>query len=244
MSNSSPLQTKTSLFSGAYWKDAATAFKDTRMLVFAALIVALRVIAKYISIPLGGGLYFSFDCYINSLGSLVYGPLMGLGVGALSDTLGCILAPPKGAYFFPWIFVEMSSSFIFGLFFWKRRLSISRILTAKFTVSLWCNIILTPLILRWSQFIYGQTYTSLVTLVRTVKSLIMFPLEAVFIAIILGAAIPVLYQLRLLSHKDNLKLKPRHYILVAALTLLAVGLVLFYIFFLKEFISAHNIKLF
>ena len=47
---------------------------------------------------------------------MIYGPLVGLLVGAVSDTIGAVLFP-TGAYFFPFIFVEMFSSFIFGLSF-------------------------------------------------------------------------------------------------------------------------------
>ena len=41
-------------FCKGYWRDAAAELKDTRMLVFAALIVALRVALKtLVKIPLG-----------------------------------------------------------------------------------------------------------------------------------------------------------------------------------------------
>ena len=102
-----------------YWRDAARVCTDTRMLVFAALIVALRVVVKFFKIPLAAGLDLTFDCYVNSVGAVVYGPVMALAVGAVSDTLGCILAP-NGAYFLPFILVEMSSGFIFALFLWRR----------------------------------------------------------------------------------------------------------------------------
>ena len=39
-------------FSKAYWKDAAGELKDTRVLVFAALMIALRVAMKLVAIPL------------------------------------------------------------------------------------------------------------------------------------------------------------------------------------------------
>lgn len=100
----------TTIRSRSYWAEAARSFRNTRMLVFAALIVALRVAVKFLRVPLAAGLELSLDAYVNSLGSLVYGPLMGLAVGAVSDTVGCILAP-TGAYFLPFILVEMTSSF-------------------------------------------------------------------------------------------------------------------------------------
>ena len=126
------------------------------MLVFAALIIALRVAVKTLKLTTGT-ISFTFDCYVNSLGSIVYGPIMGLLVGAVSDTLGCILVPsPTSPYFFPFIFVEMSSGFVFGLFLWRKKLTVSRVLLTKFMVNLVCNIILTSLVMKWDYyFFYG-----------------------------------------------------------------------------------------
>lgn len=243
--NVSPLSAAPSIFSAAYWKTAAMSFKDVRMLVFAALIVALRVAVKLLRVPMAAGLSFSYDCYINSLGSLVYGPLMALLCGAVSDTLGCIIAP-NGPYFFPFIFVEMGSAFIFALFFWRRRLSIPRVLTAKFTVNFICNIILTSLFMKWSYYIFygvekAEAY-AIINGVRIVKNLVLFPLEAMLIALLLSALTPALRSMRLLEAEHNLALHRRHYWIIAALTVLSAALILFYVFFLKDFISAHNFK--
>lgn len=234
-----------SIRSAAYWKEAAAAFRNTHMLVFAALIVALRVAVKFFRIPLAAGLFLSFDCYVNALGSLVYGPLLGLIVGAISDTLGCILAP-SGPYFLPFIFVEMSSSFLFGLFFWRQRLSLPRILAARFTVNAVCNIVLTSLFVKWNyRIFYGvekaQGY-ALINGARIVKSLVLFPVEAVLIALVFRAAIPVLRTQKLLSCDSPLCPTRRDYWLTAVFFLLSVGLVLVYVFFLKDFIAAHNIQ--
>ncbi len=235
-----------SVFSAAYWREAAASFGNTRLLIMAALIVALRVAVKLVKIPLAGGLHLTLDCYVNSLGSLVYGPVMGLAVGAVSDTLGCMLVPTGEPYFLPFILVEMSSSFLFGLFFWKRPLSIPRILTAKFTVNLFCNIILTSACIKWEYYLgmYGAEGTySFITLVRIVKNLVLFPVEAILIALVLQSASPALRSLSLLPSDHPIR-KPDwpDILLVAVMFLLSVALVLLYIFFLKDFVSAHNFK--
>ena len=234
---------RVSLTSAAYWRQAARCFADTRMLVFAALIIALRVAVKLVRIPLAAGLNISLDAYVNSLGSLVYGPLVGLAVGAVSDTLGVIIAP-NGPYFLPFILVEMSSSFLFGLFFWQRKLSVPRILAARFTVNLWCNIVLTSLFMKWSYAVFygvekAQAY-ALINLVRIAKNLVLFPLEAMIIALIFEAAVPALCSLGLLKEEAALHPSARHWFVIGGLTLLSIGIVLFYLLFLQEFISAHN----
>ena len=235
------------VFSKIYWKLAAKNFSDTRMIAFAALIIAMRVVVKFFKIPLAAGLSLTFDCYVNSLGSLCYGPLVGLAVGAVSDTLGCIIHP-SGDYFLPFILTEMSSSFIFGLFLWKRNLTPGRVLLSKFTVNLICNIILTSILMKWYYYaLYGledaQAY-SIINLTRIAKNLILFPLEAVLITVILGALIPPLKSLRLLPNDhEKLEIRKRDIVTVVLLMLVSVGLVLLYVFVLKDFIAEHNIKL-
>lgn len=235
------------IFTTAYWRMALASFRSPWMLVFASLICALRVAVKLFRIPIAEGLTLSLDCYVNSLGSVVYGPVMGLLVGAVSDTLGCMLFP-SGPYFFPFMFVEMSSSFIFALFLWRRRLTVPRVLLSKFTVNLVCNIILTSVIMKWDYyFFYGiekaEAY-AIINLVRIGKNLVLFPLEAMLIALVLQAAVPVL---RRMSHlhvdADSLRLKWWHYIIIAGLLTVSVGLIAAYVGFGADFIKAHNFKL-
>ena len=64
-----------------YWALALKNVRDPKMLAFASLIIALRVAVKAFRIPLAAGLSLNFDCYINALGSVVYGPLAALLVG-------------------------------------------------------------------------------------------------------------------------------------------------------------------
>lgn len=239
----------TSIFSKKYWQDAAGNFGSTHMLVFAALIVALRVAVKMLKIPLAAGLSFSWDAYVNAIGSLVYGPLMGLAVGAVSDTLGVLLFPSNSPYFFPFILTEMASSFIFALFFWKQKLTVPRVVLSKFTVNFVCNIVLTSVLMKWNYYVhYGLEDANAYAIIngtRIVKNLVMFPLEAILIVLIFRALIPPLQTARLLDRRDTpLTLTRRHYVLVAILLTLSVALVLFYIFFLKDFVKAHNFKFF
>lgn len=236
-----------SLFSNHYWKRAAANFTSNKMLCFAALIAALRVAVKFFEIQLGGGLYLTFDCYINALGSFVYGPLMGLAVGAVSDSLGCLLAP-KGAYFLPYILVEMSSSFLFGLFLWQQKISVNRILLAKFTVNFTCNIVLNSLFYKWQLYLFygvekAQAY-ALINTVRIFKNLITFPLESVLIALVISAFIPALISLRLTPpNTPRFPFTRKNILTVIVLFLLSVALLLLYVFVLKDYISAHPIKI-
>lgn len=233
-----------------YWRSAAEQFGDVKMLTIAALVVALRIAVKPFSIPIAQGLSISFDGYVNSLGSVVYGPLVGLAVGLISDTVGCIVAP-NGPYFPPFALVEMMSSFIFGLFFWKRKITVARSLVAKFTVNFVCNIILTSIFMKWSKYVFSGPAAAdaynLINGIRVTKNLVMFPLEATLIVIVLAAALPILTKLKLVDKGYCFVDRPsnkRLIIQVALLTVLSVALVLVYVFFLKDFVKGLDLNFF
>ncbi len=233
------------IFSRKYWAEAARQFSDTRILVFAALIIALRVAVKALPIPSIAGVRITFDCYVNALGSIVYGPVIALAVGAISDTIGCFLFP-SGPYFFPFIFVEMSSSFIFALFLWRRRINVVRVLFSKFSVNIFSNIILSSAFLKWMYVFFGDpraaTY-NVVNTVRIAKNLVLFPLESILIVVVLGAFIPVLKSLKVVpATQDKLMVEKQHIIMVVLTTIVSVALVAFYILFFKDFIAMYNIK--
>lgn len=245
MSESKSPLVQPSVFSLAYWREAAGNLKNVRMLALAAMIIALRAICKMVEIPIAPGLNINLAGIFNAAGAMVYGPVVGVAGAIVSDPLGYLLHP-DGPYFLPFMLVDMSSSFLFGLLFWKRRLTVNRAMGAKFAVNMVSNVVLTSVIMKWYYLIFygvekAEAY-NIINLTRIVKNLVMFPVEAILIAVVLGALSPALYRLRMLSEKPELKLKWQHWVLVAVLTLLAVGLVLFYIFFLKDFVKEHNFK--
>ena len=83
-------------FCKGYWADAFAEMKDTKMLVFAALIVALRVALKtIIRIPLGPSLDITPAFLANALGAMVYGPVVGALGAVVSDLLGVLLVVPE-----------------------------------------------------------------------------------------------------------------------------------------------------
>ena len=101
-------------FSKAYWRDAAGEFRDVRILIFTALMIALRLILKSVKIPVAPSLNINIQFFVNALGSMVYGPVVALLAGAVSDTLGYLLFP-SGPYFPGFLLTEMAGGLIFLL---------------------------------------------------------------------------------------------------------------------------------
>ena len=237
------MQKNTSILKKEYWLGAAKNFGSTDMLAVAGIIVALRIAVKAFSIPIVPGLYVTFDCYINAIGSFIYGPLMSLAVGAVSDTVGAVLFP-KGTYFLPFILTEMLSGFIFSLFLWKRDITAPRVILSKFSVNLVCNIILTSIFMKWYYAFFGiDSVYPFINLVRIVKNLVLFPFEGVLISLILWLIIPGLKRTNI-AGKNILAQKPekKHLWLTAILLLLSVALLVCYISFVSPWLENHNIK--
>ena len=58
-------------FCREYWKLAFAEFKNTKMIVFAALILALRIAVKPLSIPVAGDLKEGIGFIVNAFGSMI-----------------------------------------------------------------------------------------------------------------------------------------------------------------------------
>lgn len=234
-----------SILSRQYWRDAMSQLGDVRMLTMAALFVALRVVVKFISIPVGNtSLQITFDAYVNSIGSLIYGPMVGLMVGLTSDVLGELVRGRIAQFFIPFAVVEMTSSFLFGLFFWRRRITVSRALWAKFTVNTICNMVLTTACLWWMYDFYGMEKSKLLmpldTTLRIVKNLVMFPLQAIIIVAIMSSTVPMLVRMKVVDPHYTSVERPSNRGLVVRIivfTLLSVLLVVVYFFFLEGYVK-------
>lgn len=228
-----------------YWGQALNNCRDIKMLAIAAVITALSIAVKQFDIKIipPSTLIISFACYFHALGAFIYGPVLALFSGAISDTLGAVIFP-QGAYFFPYIFPEMLSCFIYALFLWNRdKITVSRVLLARFTVNIICNIILNSIIMKWQYILYGgERYIPLFTSVRIAKNLIMFPLEGILMAIIISAAIPALNSLNVLkSRVEGETVTTKSVITVLILLLVSVGLVTAF-YFLYPYLKANQIS--
>ncbi len=209
-------------FSAAYWRDAAAELKDTKMLVIAALMIALRVALKSLGIPLAPNLKINIAFFINALGAMIFGPVVAAVAAAISDTLGCILFP-QGVYFFPFIFIEIAGSVIFALFLYRAKVTVTRIALSRFCIDLFVNIIFNmPLMALYYDMVLGQSYTWM-QLPTIAKNLCMFPVEAILLIGFMSIMIPIVYRMHLVyDGGTDLKLTKKVVAILVALFLLAV----------------------
>ncbi|HCH28511.1 MAG TPA: hypothetical protein DEW35_03280 [Ruminococcaceae bacterium] len=225
-----------------YWTKAVGNCADIRMLAIAGVMTALSIAVKAFNINIiPNTLIISFACYFHALGAFIYGPVLALFTGAISDTLGAVIFP-AGPYFLPYIIPEMLSCFIYALFLWNReKITVLRVLSARFTVNIICNIILNSVITKWYMIYFNiNNAFSIVNSLRIAKNLVLFPLEGVLMAIIIMAAITPLKRLGVINAQTNGEpLNGKSIVTVSLLFLISVGLVVGF-YYSYPFLKAHQ----
>lgn len=217
-------------FCKGYWRDAAAELKDVRMLVIAALFIALRVALKLVRIPLAPNLDITPAFLANALGAAIYGPVLGSLSAIVSDVLGVWLR--GDTYFLPYVLTEIASTLIFALFFYRQRATLTRAILSRFTICLAVNILLqTPIDMLYQYVYYGKATVTL-TIPRLLKNAFMFPVESVVLALFLDVIEPVTYRMGLTHDKDcNLRFNWKQWTLLGTLFVVGVGCVVGYLFY-------------
>ncbi len=219
-------------FSKAYWRDAAAELKDTKMLVFAALMIALRVALKLVAIPLAPSLKINTAFLANALGAMVFGPVMAIPAAIVSDLLGVIITGDIGTYFPPMVLTEVAGSLIFALFLYRAKVSPTRTMLSRFCICFFVNVLLqTPLMMWYYQVYYGST-SYVLTIPSILKNLFMFPVESVVLTLFLRFIQPITYRMKLTwSAPTELKFEKKQIALLVTLVVLGAGCVTGYLFY-------------
>ena len=222
-------------FSKAYWRDAAAELKDTKMLVFAALMIALRVALKLVAIPLAPNLKINTAFLANALGALVFGPVVAALSAIVSDVLGVIITGET--YFLPFVLTEIAGSVIFALFLYRARLTPTRVILSRFCICLFVNILLqTPIMMLYYQVMMGgKSYV--LTIPGIIKNLFMFPIESVVLTLFLSVIQPITYRMKLTYSPDRaLKFTKKQIATLVVLFIFGCGCVVGYLSYYYE----HN----
>ncbi len=172
-----------------YWRCAAREWSSVRALALAALFIALRVVLSsfFIPLPVGVGtqkIFFTF--FVNALGSYLYGPLVGLAAGGISDIVG-VLIHPTGPFFPGYTLTSMAGSFLYGLFLYRARITVLRLTLCKLSVNLLVNVVLNGL---WDSILAGKGFWAL-TVIRLPKNLIALPVEVLLMVLFFNLMLPI-----------------------------------------------------
>lgn len=203
------------------FKDSAKELKSLRCITVTAMLIALDIALKSVTIPLGESLKISFAFLALATIGMLYGPTVSLMAGIITDLVGFLLFPVGGSFNPLFTIVEATGAMIYGMFLYNltfTRINISdvkniknnnstnalhqvlKIILAKVTVVVICNLILTPAANILAG--YWTVETAIVKFpARLIKNCIQCPVDC---ALLIAVLFPVL-----LAYKTVFRIKPK-----------------------------------
>lgn len=189
----------TTPFSRAYWRTAAADLKNSRVLCFAALMIAACVALSYVpSIPVGDtGSRVTWGFLARGVCGMVGGPFTALVFGVAEDTVSFFINP-SGAYFPGYALTTALGTMLYALFLYRARPTPVRVFLAKLATNL-LNVLLGSV---WSAILSGRGYGYYVT-IRFWKNLFALPVQTLLLFLVLNALYPALCEMGLAARVDK-----------------------------------------
>ncbi|MDO5416667.1 MAG: folate family ECF transporter S component [Lachnospiraceae bacterium] len=150
--------------------------RQVRTITTCAMFAAISVVLGYFTIQLGNYIKIGFSGIANELVDYLFGPVVGGCFGGLLDVLK-YLVKPTGEFFPGFTLNAVLAGFLYGSFFYKRPLTMPRILLAKLVVVMICNVGLSTL---WLSMLYGKGFMVLLP-ARFIKNMIMWPIDSLIL---------------------------------------------------------------
>lgn len=179
-------------FSFLYWKTASRELTITKSIVMTSILISLALVFETIgkAVPI----YF-FDRQVmfvflpQSLISMLFGPIVGIASGAIIDILGFFIFNP-GTLFFPgYTISSMISSLIFALFFYRTRITITKLALAKFLINMVVNAGLGSI--WWPIVINNWDIFPVYFAGGLIKNIYLLPLEVLLLYYLYKKIIPI-----------------------------------------------------
>lgn len=162
-------------------KTSAEQLRKVPALTGTAMLTALNVVVGTLFIPITPTLRIGFSSIPAAVCGMYYGPICTGFAGVIADTLKYIIRP-DGPYFPGFAVNEFLTGMIYGCFFYKKKITLLRVIIARACITVFINLILTSL---WLNMMYQSP---LFTMVRLIKNVVMFPVDvALLYAALKGA---------------------------------------------------------
>ena len=175
-------------FHKSYWKNSLKPFKNIKDMVVLAMLLALVCVFKLIKIPSGfGALGIGFTYLILAVIGMIYGPIVGLFTGAFSDIMGFVIAPTGGMFFIGYTLDAVVSCFLYGIFFYKTKLTYTKCLMVRTIINLVVNVVFGSLwymIVFVGDFTY-EGYMTYMTFISLPKNLIYLLPQSIVLFLVL-----------------------------------------------------------
>ncbi len=147
-----------------------------RDILLLGLFVALEVIlTRFLSVE-NLIVRISFQFLPIAISAILFGPVMA-GIGAaVADVLGMMIFP-KGAYFPGFTFSSFVSGFLYGVFLYKKKITLLRTFSAALAVIVVCSLVLNTIWL----IILTQKGAYAIVSARLVTNAVFLPVQTIMI---------------------------------------------------------------
>ncbi len=161
-------------------RSSVNELKNILSLAVSGVLTALNIILNFFTVSVSNLLQFSFSFLAIAAAGMLYGPVVGGLVGVLGDILGNILFP-TGPFFVGFTFNAFLTGFVYGLFLYKKPVTLWRVLVANGILVLLINFLLNPL---WLSIMYGRAFVVVLS-TRLISTLFLFPIHVAMLYFIL-----------------------------------------------------------
>ena len=189
-------------FHKSYWVQTVKPFKKLSSLTLIALLFALMLVAKALRLPSGfGELGIGFTYIFFSIIGMLFGPVVGVVIGFFSDILGFFLFPTGYPFFFPYTLSAMLTGFIYGIFFYKTKVTFAKCFYARFLVGMFINVFLGSI---WWAIINSfsfEAYLDYTFLIELPKNLIYLLPQSILLFIVFKPVTIIAYNFNLIDEE-------------------------------------------
>lgn len=91
---------------------------------------------------------------------------------------------PTGPFFLGFTLNEIVLGFLYGMFFYKKKITLKRVILARICVTILINLLMNSL---WLSMMYGDTFFAYVS-VRLLKNIVMLPIDITILYFVLKFA--------------------------------------------------------
>lgn len=193
----------------ANFKKSALELKNLRCLCVTAILIALDLVLKSVTINITKDLKISFAFLALASIGMLFGPTVAFLAGAVTDVLGLLIANNIGMFNPIFTLIEATGAMLYGIFLYNIKFSdaqtlggkftnkndvkqLLRIVLAKVSVVIICNLIMTPIGLIVNSSMAAGTFVYADVLAKYPARLIKNAIQCPVDCILLFAVLPII----------------------------------------------------
>ena len=161
-------------------KESSKELGKIHNLAISAMLAAMNTVIGFFTITIGEFIKIGFSFLTIGIAGMLYGPVIAGILGGTCDILNYLIKP-TGPFFPGFTLSSILSGFIYGLYLYKKPVSIQRVFFAKLTVVFFVDLILTT---TWLSILYGKAFLILLPM-RLLKAILMLPIDTGILYIVL-----------------------------------------------------------